>query len=81
MIVVSPDKQWMTVREAAKAAGCTEGWIRLLLGNGQLEGWKSGERAWNVSAEAVRDLKKSLTARSVGKRDDKPAAPKPRKSR
>ena len=81
MVVASPDKEWLTVAEAAKVAGCTEGWIRMLLLNEELEGWKSGERAWNVSASAARELRQSLTARSVGKRDTKSPATKRRKSR
>jgi len=81
MVVASPDKEWLTVGEAAKAAGCTEGWIRLLLGRGDLEGWKAGERAWLVSAEAAKALRSQLTDRSVGKREAKPAQPTRRKSR
>lgn len=67
--------------EAAKAAGCTQGWIRLLLGRGDLAGWKAGERAWLVNAEAARALRGELTSRSVGKRDTQSASPKRRKSR
>lgn len=81
MVVASPDKEWLTVSEAADLAGCTVGWIRLLLGRGQLHGWKAGERAWLVSASDARQLRQSLTARSVGKREAKPAAAKRRKSR
>jgi hypothetical protein len=81
MAVASPDKEWLTVAEAAEVAGCTEGWIRMLLLRDELDGWKSGERAWNVSAKAARELRRSLTTRSVGKRDDQPAQPKRRKSR
>jgi excisionase family DNA binding protein len=81
MVVASPDKEWLTVAEAAEAAGCTQGWIRLLLGRGDLAGWKAGERAWLVRAAAVRDLRAELTSRSVGKRDTRPASAKRRKSR
>ncbi len=79
--MASPDKEWLTVSEAADAAGCTQGWIRLLLSRGDLAGWKAGERAWLVKASAVRELRSELTSRSVGKRDLKPAAPKRRKTR
>lgn len=79
--MASPDKEWLTVSEAADLAGCTEGWIRLLLARGDLEGWKAGERAWLVKAVAARALRDDLTSRSVGKRDAKPASPKRRKSR
>jgi excisionase family DNA binding protein len=62
--VGSPDREWITVSEAVKLAGCTEGYIRRLLIEGRLAGWKAGERAWLVSrAEAVR-LRDSLTTRS-----------------
>jgi hypothetical protein len=81
MVVASPDKEWLTVSEAADVAGCTVGWIRLLLGRGDLAGWKAGERAWLVNAAAARALRSDLTTRSVGKRDAKPASPKSRKSR
>jgi hypothetical protein len=81
MVVASPDQEWLTVGEAAKAAGCTQGWIRILLGRGDLAGWKANERAWMVSAEAARALRAGLTTRSVGKRDSKPSQPKRRKSR
>ena len=79
--MADPQQDWMTVREAAEQAGCSEGWIRLLLARGEIEGWKSGERAWNVSVDAVAQLRKTLTSRSVGKRDAKPSQPKRRKSR
>jgi excisionase family DNA binding protein len=79
MVVASPDKDWLTVSEAAEAAGCTTGWIRLLLGKGELEGWKAGERAWLVKASAARALRGTLGERSIGRRDAKPAAPKRRR--
>jgi excisionase family DNA binding protein len=81
MIVASPDKEWLTVAEAAELAGCSEGWIRLKLGSGELEGWKSGERAWNVAVDSVLELAKTLGPRSLGQRDAKRAKPKRRKSR
>ena len=84
MIVASPDKEWLTVAEAAELAGCSEGWIRLKLAAGELEGWKSGERAWNVAVDSVLELRKTLSPRSLGQRDAKPAKPakpKRRKSR
>jgi excisionase family DNA binding protein len=81
MVVASPDKEWLTVSEAADAAGCTTGWIRLLLGRGELEGWKAGERAWLVKASAAKALRHSLGERSLGRRDAKTPTPKRRKSR
>lgn len=40
----SPDREWVTVAEAVSIAGCTEGYIRRLLGDGdkRLRGWKAG---------------------------------------
>ena len=81
MVVASPDKEWLTVAEAAQAAGCTQGWIRLLLGRGDLAGWKAGERAWLVDAAAARALRGSLSTRSVGQREAQKPASKRRKSR
>lgn len=81
MVVASPDKEWLTVSEAAETAGCTVGWIRLLLGRGQLEGWKAGERAWLVKSAAAKALRATLSARSVGRRDAKKPVTKRRKSR
>jgi len=77
--VASPDKEWLTVSEAAEAAGCTVGWIRLLLGRGDLDGWKAGERAWLVNAAAARALRGSLSARSVGNRSTKKATVRKRR--
>jgi excisionase family DNA binding protein len=79
--LASPDKEWLTVSEAAETAGCTVGWIRLLLGRGDLEGWKAGERAWLVKAEAAKALRATLSDRSVGRRHAKKPVTKRRKSR
>ena len=81
MVVASPDTKWLTVSEAAELAGCTTGWVRLLLARGDLEGWKAGERAWMVSAADTIRLRSLLSERSVGKRNAKPAQLKRRKSR
>ncbi len=81
MVVASPDKEWLTVSEAADLAGCTAGWIRLLLGRGELEGWKAGERAWLVFKADVLTLKASLTTRSNLRKDERPADPKPKRKR
>ena len=77
--MASPDKEWLTVAEAADAAGCTAGWIRLLLGRGALEGWKAGERAWLVKAAAAKALRGSLSPRSLGQRSTKKATPRQRR--
>ena len=81
--MTSPDKQWITVAEAVKLCGCTEGYIRRLLiaEDPRLTGWKAGERAWLVKRVDALALKASLSTRSVGKRAEKPAAPKPSRKR
>ena len=79
--MASPDKEWLTVTEAADAAGCTVGWIRLLLIRGELEGWKAGERAWLVKATAARALRGSLSPRSLGQREATKPVRKRRKTR
>jgi excisionase family DNA binding protein len=81
--VASPDREWITIAEAVKLAGCTEGYIRRLLiaEDSRLTGWKAGERAWLVKRADVVTLKASLSTRSVGRRGDKPATPKPSQKR
>jgi hypothetical protein len=66
MVVASPDKDWITIAEAVENAGCTEGYLRRLLGAGdsRLRGWKAGERAWLVHRADVLELARSLTTRS-----------------
>ncbi len=81
--LASPDKEWITISEAVKLAGCTEGYLRRLLGDEdpRLTGWKAGERAWLVKRADVLALKASLTTRSNLRKDERPATPKPRKKR
>ena len=83
MIVASPDKEWITVAEAVRLAGCTEGYLRRLLGegDGRLTGWKAGERAWLVKRVDVVALRECLTTRSNLRKDERPAAPKPKRKR
>ena len=76
--MASPDREWLPLSEAATLAGCTDGWLRLLLGkkHGDWEKqglcWKAGERAWVVHRDLVAQIGKGLTTRSVGKRGPKP---------
>ena len=76
MVVASPDKEWITIAEAVRLAGCTEGYLRRLLGEGdsRLTGWKAGERAWLVKRADVVSLRDSLTTRSNLRKDERPAA-------
>lgn len=79
--VASPDKEWITIAEAVKLAGCTEGYLRRLLGDedSRLTGWKAGERAWLVKKADVLALKAGLSTRSNLRKAERPATPKPRR--
>ena len=79
--VASPDREWLTVSEAAALAGCTQGWVRLLLGDGRLAGWKAGARAWLIRRADAEALKGTLTSRSVGRREATRKPVKRKKSR
>ncbi len=73
----SPGKEWLSVAEAAGEAGCTDGWLRLLLGKNRQEWtkagrcWKVGERAWALHRDLVKEIAGGLSARSRGRRDTK----------
>jgi len=78
--VASPDKEWVTVAEAVDLAGCTEGYLRRLLceGDSRLRGWKAGARAWLVNRADVLELRRHLTTRSNGRRHERTGKPKRR---
>lgn len=59
------DGKWLTIEEAAKAVGCTDGYVRLLLRQEKISGKKIGERLWLVDVDSVRDFacKPQLTGR------------------
>lgn len=78
MIMATEDKQWLTVTEAVELMGCTDGWVRMLLRTGQLQGQKFGPRSWMVSRASALEQKKELTSRAVGQREQ---AKKPQKAR
>jgi hypothetical protein len=69
----------LTVTETAKHMGCTDGWVRMLLLQGRLVGRKFGERLWLIPLSAAEEAKGGLSVRSVGKREQKPTAPKKRR--
>jgi hypothetical protein len=46
-----------------------------------LTGWKAGERAWLVKRVDVLALKASLSTRSILRRGERPASPKPKRKR
>jgi excisionase family DNA binding protein len=70
---MSPQKidggEYLTVAEATEVMGCTEGWIRHLLGEGKLPGARRiGQRVWLIPAQAAKSARDGLTTRSVGKK-------------
>ena len=78
--MASPDKEWITVAEAVELAGCTEGYLRRLLGEGdqRLRGWKAGARAWLVRRDDVLELRRHLTTRSNARRHERAGRPRRR---
>lgn len=79
MIVASPDKTWLTVEEAVELIGCTDGWVRHLLREGRLDGWRAGERAWLVNRDSAIEARRNLTTRSNAKKVDRPSKPRRRR--
>jgi excisionase family DNA binding protein len=77
--VASPDKTWLTVEEAVALIGCTDGWVRHLLREGKLEGWRAGERAWLVRRESAIEIRRGLTTRSNAKKGERPSRPRKRR--
>lgn len=61
--------EYLTVAEAVAVMGCSEGWVRTLLGEGKLKGARRiGQRVWLIPATAAREARDGLTTRSVGKK-------------
>ena len=61
--------EYLTVAEAVEVMGCSEGWVRTLLGEGKLVGARRiGQRVWLIPAAAAREARDGLTTRSVGKK-------------
>lgn len=60
--------EYLTVREAVDVMGCTEGWIRMLLGTGKLPGRRFGERVWLIPVEAAREARDNLSTRANAKK-------------
>jgi len=80
MAVASPDREWITVGEAVNLLGCTDGWVRRLLREGKLEGWRAGERAWLVRRSSIAEARAALTTRSNAKKHQRPPRRKRRKT-
>lgn len=75
--------EYLTVAEATEVMGCTEGWVRTLLGAGRIPGARRiGQRVWLIPTAAAKAARDGLTTRSVGKKHlaKRPAA-KRKKSR
>jgi excisionase family DNA binding protein len=73
MVAVAPQKidsgEYLTVAEAVEVMGCTEGWIRHLLGEGKLPGARRiGLRVWLIPTAAAKAARDGLSTRSVGKK-------------
>jgi excisionase family DNA binding protein len=79
MVMSSPDHEWMTIAEAVEAAGCTDGYIRRLLRDGKLVGWRAGERAWLVRRDSVSELRGQLSTRSNLRASERKSRKKPGK--
>ena len=61
--------EYLTVAEAVDVMGCTEGWIRHLLGEGKLPGARRfGKRVWLIPMQAAKAATADLSTRSVGKK-------------
>lgn len=71
---------YLSVEEAVREMGCTDGWVRLLCREGKLKGAiRFGQRAWLIPEAAAKSAKAGLSSRSAGKRAKKSAAPTPKK--
>lgn len=71
---------YLSVEEAVKEMGCTDGWVRLLCREGKLKGAiRFGQRAWLIPEAAAKSAKAGLSSRSSGQRAKKPASPAPKK--
>jgi excisionase family DNA binding protein len=73
MIAMAPQKidsgEYLTVAEAVEVMGCTEGWIRHLLGEGKLPGARRiGLRVWLIPTASAKAARDGLSTRSVGKK-------------
>jgi hypothetical protein len=68
MTDISPGR-WLTVPEAVVHMGCSEAWVRTLLGRGKLPGAKRiGQRVWLIPERAATEARDSLTTRAKSRR-------------
>ena len=60
---------YLTVLEAVERMGCSEAWVRTLLGRGLLRGARRiGQRVWLIPEAAANEARDALTTRARGKR-------------
>jgi excisionase family DNA binding protein len=72
MVAMTPQKidggEYLTVAEAVELMGCSEAWVRTLLGRGKLPGARRiGQRVWLIPHSAATEARDALTTRSLGK--------------
>jgi hypothetical protein len=73
MVAMTPQKldsgEYLTVLEAVELMGCSEAWVRTLLGRGLLPGARRiGQRVWLIPKTAATEAKDALSTRATGKR-------------
>jgi hypothetical protein len=73
MVAMTPQKldsgEYLTVLEAVELMGCSEAWVRTLLGRGLLPGSRRiGQRVWLIPKTAATEAKDALSTRATGKR-------------
>ena len=57
--------EYLTVSEAVGVMGCTEGWIRSLLGRNAIPGARRfGQRVWLIPVAAAKEARDNLTTRA-----------------
>ena len=71
-----PGGTYLTVTEAVRHMGCTDGWVRMLILQGRLDATRVGNRTLLIPQAAAQRAKDALTTRSLGKKDQakRPAA-------
>ena len=72
MVAMTPQKldggEYLTVLEAVERMGCSEAWVRTLLGRGLIPGARRiGQRVWLIPASSAERARDGLTTRSLGK--------------
>ena len=73
MVAMTPQRidggEYLTVAEAVEVMGCTEGWIRHLLGEDKLPGARRfGQRVWLIPIASAQHARDGLTTRATSKK-------------